>query len=263
MENSEQTAMSADMASIAPANTPFDQELKSKLDHAWAKIENGCQQEDEGRRQWIEGTLELANILLDLRQRFPADVEFGKQLTEAGYGENRLSRQDRAALINMGEHPDLARIELEHTHRSSLQNIWKDVQTRLPSPRQPGEDTGSVEPPIVTTDDNLAEVPPPPQPVTPPPPPPPPARVTRRQKKSKPAPPKQKWVTDSKAWADDRVLYFDAACEFLSGQIDEVMEKATDEQREKVGEYWRPEPLLEAMQKLEAKVAEFSEWLNN
>ena len=49
---------------------PFDQgEVKSNLDRAWVKIENARKQEAEGRKLWIEGPLELINILDDARKR--------------------------------------------------------------------------------------------------------------------------------------------------------------------------------------------------
>jgi hypothetical protein len=74
-------------------------------------------------------------------------------------------------------------------------------------------------------------------------------------------PPRPKWVTDSKAWSDDRVFYFVEACEFLTYQLDEISEKATPEERAKLREHWRPEPLLNAMRKLKAKIAAFDAWL--
>jgi hypothetical protein len=161
MKNSEQTATAAE-------TIPFDQELKNKLDLAWEKIESGRQQEDEGRKQRIEGTLELAKILLDLRLRFPADREFGERLTKNGYGENRISRQDRAALINMAEHPDLAREVLEQTHRQSYRLIWEEEiqpeleKRRLPSAGQPALSENFNGTPVVSTNGNLAGVPIPP-----------------------------------------------------------------------------------------------------
>jgi hypothetical protein len=53
----------------APADTNIDPEVKSNLDRAWVKIENARKQEAEGRKLWIEGPLELINILDDARKR--------------------------------------------------------------------------------------------------------------------------------------------------------------------------------------------------
>jgi hypothetical protein len=63
--------------------------VKSNLDLAWGKIQNALQQEAEGRKLWIEGTLELINILDDARKRLGSDQAFGTWLTDNGYGEYR------------------------------------------------------------------------------------------------------------------------------------------------------------------------------
>jgi hypothetical protein len=267
---SEQTATSAETTTngIAPANvatsttsnTPFDQgELKAKLDRAWEKIENGDLKVDEGRKLRAEGnklraegTLELANILLDLRERFPADQDFSKKLAECGYGENRIRRQDRAALINMAGHQDLARKVLEHTHRRSYRLIWADevqpeVQRRLHSAGQPAEDespatapaedTGTVETPVVI------------QPATRRP------KTTTRQTRAR----KPKWAIDPQAWAADRIFFLNNANENFCDMLDEILEEATPEELAKL--HWEPEPLLETLRKLEAKIAALSDRL--
>jgi hypothetical protein len=69
------------------------------------KIQDGLRQEAEGRKPWIEGTLELTNTLDDARKRLGSDQAFGTWLTENGYGENRIKRHDRVALLNMALHP--------------------------------------------------------------------------------------------------------------------------------------------------------------
>jgi hypothetical protein len=58
--------------------------IKADLDLAWAKIQDGLQQEVEGRKSWIEGTLALINNLDDARKRLGSDQAFGKWLTENG-----------------------------------------------------------------------------------------------------------------------------------------------------------------------------------
>ena len=49
--------------------------IKSNLDVAWVKIQDALQQEAEGHNLWIEGTLELINILDDARMQ----TQFGIQ----------------------------------------------------------------------------------------------------------------------------------------------------------------------------------------
>jgi hypothetical protein len=143
------TSPPATDATAPPADViPFDQKeerkTKASLDLAWGKIEKGLAQEAEGRKLWVEGTLELINILNDARKRFPADQEFGTWLTNNGYGEDRITRHQRAALLNMAEHLDLAREVLEQTHRLSWRRIWEEeIQPRrLPSPGQPADGKG-------------------------------------------------------------------------------------------------------------------------
>jgi hypothetical protein len=114
--------------------------IKSNLDLAWVKIQDALQQEAEGHNLWIEGTLELISILDDARNRLGSDQAFGTWLTENGYGEDRITRHDRAALLNMAEHPDLTRKVLEQTHRRSWRYIWEEeVQPRLPYVGQPAD----------------------------------------------------------------------------------------------------------------------------
>src|SRR5262245_21764996 len=103
------------LTNIDPERIAID---KSNLDLAWVKIENGVQQEAEGRKLWIEGTLELISILDDARKRLGSDQAFGTWLTENGYG-NRITRHDRAALLNMALNLNVTRVVLEQTDRRS------------------------------------------------------------------------------------------------------------------------------------------------
>src|SRR5262245_9713683 len=99
------------------ADTSALTNIKSNLDLAWVKIQDALQQEAEGHKLWVDGTLELITILDDARERLGSDQAFGTWLTDNGYGEDRLTRHDRAALLNMSEHPDLTREVLNQTHR--------------------------------------------------------------------------------------------------------------------------------------------------
>src|SRR5262245_24343474 len=116
--------------------------IKSKLDLVWVKIQNALQQETEGRKLWIAGTLELIDILGDARNRLGSDQAFGTWLTDNGYGETRITRQDRSALLNMAEHPNVTREVLQQTHRRSWRLIWEEEiqpRSRLPSGGQPAD----------------------------------------------------------------------------------------------------------------------------
>src|SRR6516225_2667888 len=112
--------------------------VKSNLDLAWEKVQSAIRQEAEGRKLWIEGTLELINILDDARNRLGSDQAFGTWLTDNGYDENLITRHDRSALLNMALDLNLTREVLEQTHRRSWRHIWEEeVQPRLPHAGQP------------------------------------------------------------------------------------------------------------------------------
>src|SRR5262249_29489581 len=131
--------------------TNIDPDVKSKLDLALMKIQNALQQEAEGRKLWIEGTLELINILDDARNRFGSDQAFGMWLADNGYGETRIKRHDRSALLNMAQHLNVTRNVLEQTHRRSWRLIWEEeIQPRLPSDGQPADGEKSEEAPATT-----------------------------------------------------------------------------------------------------------------
>jgi hypothetical protein len=134
---------------------------KSELDAAWRKIETGEQLEADGRVLWIEGTLELIAILDSARERLGPDQAFGAWLTDNGYGENRISRDDRSALLNMALHLDVTREVLEQTHRRSWQLIWREeVQSRLRRATQPADGNGPEDPGTEAPDNKEPKAPP-------------------------------------------------------------------------------------------------------
>jgi hypothetical protein len=83
----------------------------------------------QGRHEWIEGTLELAQVLAEERELLPNDKEFSAWLEREGL-EN-ISHQDRAALISMVKDLALARDVLEKTERWS----WRLIHTQEFAPR--------------------------------------------------------------------------------------------------------------------------------
>jgi hypothetical protein len=179
----------------APAD--IDPIVKSNLDIAWGKIEKGLAQEAEGRKLWVDGTIELITILHDARKRLGADQEFGTWLTDNGYGENRITRHQRAALLNMAEHLDLTREVLEQTHRLSWRHIWEEeVQPQLPHVGQPPDGKTSA----AGQDGKSSEEAP--------------AKPTRRPKNTKNGnkpPPKGEWAKDRARFRSDGLLSFNIA----------------------------------------------------
>jgi len=90
----------------------------------WLAIEIKASQlqVDKGRDAWIKGTLRLAKAMADARAQFPADRDFGAWLDKNAI---TLGHQDRAALVNMGQHYPLTESALRSTQRTSYRLIWE------------------------------------------------------------------------------------------------------------------------------------------
>jgi hypothetical protein len=86
---------------------------------------DGLKQESDGAAAWRASTLSLARELLKGRQLHQNDnVAFGAWLKASGL-DDFLGHMDRAALIGMAEHPDIAATVLEKTARRSWREIWR------------------------------------------------------------------------------------------------------------------------------------------
>jgi len=85
----------------------------------------------KGRQEWIEGTLELASLLLKARRKFASHNKFSEWCKKTCPD---LNHQDRAALINMAKDLSFTRSILEQTKRTAWQNIWY-YEIKQPSPR--------------------------------------------------------------------------------------------------------------------------------
>jgi hypothetical protein len=213
--------------------------IKSNLDLAWGKIQDGLQREAEGRKLWVDGTIDLITILDDARNRLGADKAFGTWLTDNGYGEDRITRHQRAALLNMAEHLDLTREVLEQTHRLSWEQIWihqiqPDLadQPRLPGTRQPadGEEASDETPEALAT--------------------------TRRpkEKRGKQTPNENRDIID---WYNNEVAQVNARID----ELNKVMERCSQEKHDDL-QTLDLNLLSEASQKLTEKTVEFKDWVN-
>ncbi len=145
----EKLAASAQADTNAPAAADTEPaDIKSSLDLAWVKIQTGLKRMKDGHNLWIAGTLELIKIFDDARKRLGSDQAFGKWLTDNGYGEDRITRHDRSALLNMALNLNITYLALAQTHRSSWRHIWeKEVQPRLPHTGQPADGKSTKEVP--------------------------------------------------------------------------------------------------------------------
>jgi hypothetical protein len=86
----------------------------------------------KGEREWIAGTLELAEALAEARERFTDNGHFSHWLIDKDL--DALGSNDRAALIGMGKNRDLASAIIQETNSRSWQLIWRnEVQPRLTS----------------------------------------------------------------------------------------------------------------------------------
>jgi hypothetical protein len=91
----------------------------------------------EATVEWAKATLALAKELFRARQEFRSNVEFGLWLVENDL--DYFNKDDRAALINMGQHAEITRRVLEETDRRSLRLIWQDeIEARLLSVEKTG-----------------------------------------------------------------------------------------------------------------------------
>ena len=102
--------------------------LGERIDAAYARTQRG-------RREWIEGSLELAQAFAEGRDRFSSDSDFGAWLGKNGHAY--VEKNGSAAFIIFGRDLKFARIAFEETTRSSYRYIWDDVKDRLPQMGKP------------------------------------------------------------------------------------------------------------------------------
>jgi hypothetical protein len=112
----------------------------NRLDELANRLRKGFDRADNADIEWLEAKLDLAVIFAEARAEFPADIAFGMWLAENEL--DRVSHQDRAGLILMGQHPDLARRVMEETDRRSYRTIGEEIRDRFtragkPAPEEP------------------------------------------------------------------------------------------------------------------------------
>src|SRR4030095_8635591 len=87
---------------------------------------------DKATEDWISASLELIQTLKEARNLFPSNQTFGVWLAEEEL--DVLSRDDRAALLNMAHDLDLARMAFQESGRRSYRLIWREwMEPRLRS----------------------------------------------------------------------------------------------------------------------------------
>jgi hypothetical protein len=91
---------------------------------------------EQGRAEWIEGTLELAAALAEARARFPSDLAFSHWLVDNEL--EHIGKNDRGALINIAIHTEISRRLLQETQRFSWRLIWEEeIKGQVPNAGKP------------------------------------------------------------------------------------------------------------------------------
>jgi hypothetical protein len=104
------------LVTVPPCGTMLDV-LAERYRAAFDKVKGG-------REQWIEGTLELAMVVAEAKQRLPDTTQFGVWVERNGL--KTISKNDRSALNNFAKDLTTARIILEQSRSISWEQIWRD-----------------------------------------------------------------------------------------------------------------------------------------
>lgn len=132
------------MDEIATTTGKAAKDLLSIANHAQngvGMMRDADRQMKRARDQWVRGALLAAEWLHAARMLHKDDISFGNWCDGNELGENRLSRNDRAALIKIGADLDYYREALTKTERWSLRLIVKEdpppgvSQPVIPTPR--------------------------------------------------------------------------------------------------------------------------------
>jgi hypothetical protein len=123
-----------------PTEQPAKQSNKqSALDKKLATIAerlhaNLGDRSERNRKEWVAIKLEVAGDLFKARALFRSNAGFADWLMEENLYKS-ITKDDRAALIGLGEHLAIAReiLEVEYPDCWSVRTAWNLVRERLPS----------------------------------------------------------------------------------------------------------------------------------
>jgi hypothetical protein len=105
----------------------------------------------------------MARGLLAARRKYPANQEFGDWLQTSAYRE--LEKDDRAALINIGQHEEWATKYIRTTKLISPRTIWDAIEELMPSSHDaktpPQSDTSAIptDVPVEKPEENAGPLP--------------------------------------------------------------------------------------------------------
>jgi hypothetical protein len=92
---------------------------------------------DQAMREWADCMYAVCLDLAEAREKFKDHAEFGKWCREV---DIKMTHQDRAAAIKMGQEPDKLILVLANTDRTSLRQIYEKEWAFTGSGKSPKED---------------------------------------------------------------------------------------------------------------------------
>src|SRR5215831_5838321 len=89
---------------------------------ALAKYQKACRDVDTLKKAWCAAIGELAAAVLAAREKHPSDKAFGKWLQDESI---ELNDHDRAAILHIAKHPDVALPILRKSESLSIRLTWQ------------------------------------------------------------------------------------------------------------------------------------------
>jgi hypothetical protein len=119
--------------------------LPTPLERLADKLRDYLARETTNREEWVEIQIGKCATLVEARDQFPSDPEFGRWCETNGFGKSVLNTETRAACIKMGREPEELRKCLENTKRNSLEMIYRtEFRLSWNVPREPSDDSNTT-----------------------------------------------------------------------------------------------------------------------
>jgi len=99
------------------------------LDECASEYRAGRNQAKRSREEWIQGTLQMARALYTARQQFPSNRDFSIWLLDNEMDD--YEKDDRAALIKMGQHLEATAQILPSLKSISYQLNWIEIERHV------------------------------------------------------------------------------------------------------------------------------------
>ena len=99
--------------------------LPTRLERLADKLRGYLSREVTNRQEWVEIQIGKCTTLVEMRDQFSADIDFGRWCDENGFGKGIINKDTRAYMLKMGREPETLRKCLEATERRSLEMIYR------------------------------------------------------------------------------------------------------------------------------------------